>query len=213
MLEKGLGRLGRVVRDVFGESFAERFRTGLRPFRLGQVALLALMAAAAIAASGCIVGPKYVRPIVQAPPEYKELGGDLPAGTDAWKPAQPSDAAGRGQWWTIFNDPTLNTLEDQLNTGNQSIAAAMSSFMAARALTRQARAQLFPTVTTNPNIVADTPAVLRRDQSILVIDAGIQRLPKLRDSVVDERHRERNLRGVRAAVRCVVGSGSLGAAQ
>jgi outer membrane protein TolC len=31
---------------------------------------------------------------------------------------------------------------------------AMSSFMAARALTRQARAQLFPTVTTNPNIVA-----------------------------------------------------------
>jgi NodT family efflux transporter outer membrane factor (OMF) lipoprotein len=112
------------------------------------------MAAAAIVASGCIVGPKYVRPDVQAPPAYKELGGDLPAGTDAWKPAQPSDAAARGQWWTIFNDPTLNTLEDQLNTGNQSIAAAMANFMAARALTRQARAQLFPTVTTNPSIVA-----------------------------------------------------------
>jgi NodT family efflux transporter outer membrane factor (OMF) lipoprotein len=95
-----------------------------------------------------------VRPDVQAPPAYKELGGDLPAGTDAWKPAQPSDAAARGQWWTIFNDPTLNALEEQLNTGNQSIAAAMSSFMAARALTRQARAQLFPTVTTNPSIVA-----------------------------------------------------------
>jgi NodT family efflux transporter outer membrane factor (OMF) lipoprotein len=139
---------------VFGESFGERARTGLRPFRLGQIALVALVAEAAIAASGCIVGPKYVRPVVQAPPAYKELAGDVPAGTDAWKPAQPSDAAGRGQWWTIFNDPTLNTLEDQLNTGNQSIAAAMSSFMAARALTRQARAQLFPTVTTNPSIVA-----------------------------------------------------------
>src|SRR5712691_9824275 len=125
----------------------------MRPYRLGQMALVALVAEAAIAASGCIAGPKYVRPVVQAPPAYKELGGDLPAGAEAWKPAQPSDAAGRGQWWAIFNEPTLNTLEDQLNTGNQSIAAAMSSFMAARALTRQARAQLFPTVTTNPSIV------------------------------------------------------------
>jgi len=91
---------------------------------------------------------------VQTPPAYKELAGDVPAGTDAWKPAQPSDAAASGQWWTIFNDPTLNTLEGQLNIGNQSIAAAMASFMAARALIRQARAQLFPTVTTNPSIVA-----------------------------------------------------------
>ena len=110
-----------------------------------------------MAASGCVVGPKYVRPVVQAPPAYKELAADAPAGTDAWKPAQPSDAAGRGQWWTIFNEPTLNTLEDQLNTGNQ-------------------------------------------------------RLPNLR-AIVDERSRERNLRRVRAGVRCVVGSGSLGAAQ
>ena len=126
----------------------------MRPFQLGQIALVALVAAAAIAAPGCIAGPKYVRPVVQAPAAYKELGGDFPAGTDAWKTAQPSDAAARGQWWTIFNDPTLNTLEDQLNTGNQSIAAAMASFMAARSLTRQARAQLFPTLTTNPSIVA-----------------------------------------------------------
>ena len=100
----------------------------MRPCRLGQVALVPLMAAA-IAASGCIAGPKYVRPAVQTPPAYKELGGEVPAGTDAWKPAQPSDAAGRGQWWTIFNDPTLNTLEDQLNAGNQSIAEAEVSTM------------------------------------------------------------------------------------
>jgi NodT family efflux transporter outer membrane factor (OMF) lipoprotein len=125
----------------------------LRPYRLGQLALVVLVTEAAIAASGCIAGPKYVRPVVQTPPAYKEIGGDLPAGTEVWKPAQPADAAGRGQWWAIFNDPTLNTLEDQLNSGNQSIAAAMSSFMAARALTRQARAQLFPIVTTNPSIV------------------------------------------------------------
>src|SRR4029077_5560337 len=51
----------------------ERRRSaGLSPCRLGQVALVPLMAAA-IAASGCIAGPKYVRPAVQAPPAYKEL--------------------------------------------------------------------------------------------------------------------------------------------
>ena len=154
MLERIVGRFGGALREVFRESIGGRSRTELRPFRLGQVALVALTVAPVMAASGCIVGPKYVRPVVQAPPEYKELAGDLSAGTDTWKPAQPSDAAGRGQWWTVFNDPTLNMLEDQLNTGNQSIAAAMSSFMAARALTRQARAQLFPTVTSNPSIVA-----------------------------------------------------------
>ena len=126
----------------------------MRQFQLGRIVLAALVAEAAITAAGCSVGPKYVRPDVQPPPTYKELDGDPPAGTEEWKPAQPSDAAGRGQWWAIFNDPTLNTLEEQLNTGNESIAAAMSSFMAARALTRQARAQLFPTVTTNPSITA-----------------------------------------------------------
>jgi len=143
---------------VFRESFGESARTKLRPSRFGQIALVALAAETAIAASGCIVGPKYVRPAVPAPPAYKELAGDVPAGTDAWKPAQPSDAGGSGPWWTIFNDPTLNALEDQLNTGNQSIAAAMSSFVAARALTRQARAQLFPTVTTNPTAASGTLA-------------------------------------------------------
>jgi len=126
----------------------------VKQVRLGRIVLAALVAEVAIAGAGCSVGPKYVRPDVQPPPAYKELDGDLLAGTEQWKPAQPSDAAGRGQWWEIFNDLTLNTLEEQLNTGNQSIAAAMSSFMAARALTRQARAQLFPTVTTNPSIIA-----------------------------------------------------------
>ncbi len=71
---------------------------------------------------------------------------------DNWKVAQPSDTEMRGKWWEIFNDPELNKLEEQVDTSNQSIAASYSSFMAARALVREARAQLFPTLTTNPSI-------------------------------------------------------------
>ena len=41
-------------------------------------------------------------------------------------------------------------LEEKVDVSNQNIAAALASFLAARALVREARAQLFPTVTTNP---------------------------------------------------------------
>jgi NodT family efflux transporter outer membrane factor (OMF) lipoprotein len=88
--------------------------------------------------SGCNVGPKYQRPAVPVPPEYKELGN--------WQPAEPKDTIVRGQWWGVFQDPQLNDLEARANRGNQTIAAA------ARALVREARAQYFPTLTTNPAI-------------------------------------------------------------
>jgi len=85
----------------------------------------------------------------------------------------------------------------------------MSSFMAARALTRQARAQLFPTVTTNPTIVA-THQPFFAGTSPSSSSTPASSASQARDIVLDERHRERNLRGVRAAVRCVVGSGFWG---
>jgi NodT family efflux transporter outer membrane factor (OMF) lipoprotein len=66
--------------------------------------------------------------------------------------AQPKDDALRGKWWEIFNDPQLNALEEKVNVSNQNIAAAEASFFAARALVKEARSQLFPTVTTNPAI-------------------------------------------------------------
>ena len=110
--------------------------------------------AGAIAVSACAVGPKYVRPAVAIPPAFKEVVPDTAPSADGWKPAQPGDNVTRGAWWTLFNDPTLNALEVQLNAGNQSIAAAMEAFMAARALTRQARSQFYPAVTVNPGITA-----------------------------------------------------------
>ena len=71
---------------------------------------------------------------------------------DNWKVAQPGDTEMRGKWWETFNDPELNKLEEQVDASNQSIAASYASFMAARALVREARSQLFPTLTTSPSI-------------------------------------------------------------
>src|SRR5437879_13764219 len=81
--------------------------------------------------SGCVVGPKYHTPAVQAPPAYKEVGD--------WKPAQPNDQNLGGNWWTIFQDPQLDALEQQINVGNQNLRAAEAQFRQARAALRYTR--------------------------------------------------------------------------
>jgi len=111
--------------------------------------------AAAIFLGGCSVGPVYHTPSVQTPAAYKEVTPENEKDIANWKTAQPSDDAIRGKWWEVFNDPQLNALEDQVNVSNQSIASAEASFLAARAMVKEARAQLFPVVTTDPSIVRE----------------------------------------------------------
>ncbi len=89
--------------------------------------------------AGCTVGPKYHPPAVQAPSAYKEVGD--------WKPAQPNDQNLGGNWWTIFQDPQLDSLEQQINVGNQNLKAAEAQFRQARAALRYNRADYYPTVT------------------------------------------------------------------
>src|SRR3984885_8131220 len=103
--------------------------------------------------TGCLVGPKYHVPpaTAQAPPvAYKESPTQF-QDTDGWKVAQPQDAMLRGKWWEIYNDPELNALEDQLNINNQNIKQFFENFMEARTLIAEARAQLYPTLTTAPS--------------------------------------------------------------
>jgi NodT family efflux transporter outer membrane factor (OMF) lipoprotein len=76
---------------------------------------------------------------VQAPSAYKEVGD--------WKPAQPNDQNLGGNWWSIFQDPQLDSLEQQINVGNQNLKAAEAQFRQARAALRYNRADYYPTVT------------------------------------------------------------------
>jgi NodT family efflux transporter outer membrane factor (OMF) lipoprotein len=102
---------------------------------------------------GCVVGPKYHRPTMQAPDTYKEVTPDDLKKMDGWKVAQPQDSALHGKWWETLGDPQLNALEKQVNISNQNVAAAFANFMAARALVREARAQYFPTLTVGASAV------------------------------------------------------------
>ena len=93
--------------------------------------------------SACAVGPDYKRPPVAAAADYKEQSG--------WKPSEPNDALGRGPWWEVFHDETLDGLEAKVNISNENVKAALAAYDQAKALVDQARAGYWPTV----NLSAD----------------------------------------------------------
>lgn len=99
---------------------------------------------------GCAVGPDYTRPKVAVPVAFKELKG--------WKQAQPRDQETAAQWWMVFNDPLLNTLEAQVTLSNQSLAQAEARYRQALALVQGARANYFPQVAATAAFTRSRPA-------------------------------------------------------
>lgn len=98
------------------------------------------IAAALVAAlAGCAVGPDYQRPTTPEVNSYKEAEG--------WVPAVPADALERDPWWSLFGDPLLDQLAARVEVSNQNVAVAVAAYNQARALVREQRASLFPTVT------------------------------------------------------------------
>ena len=99
-----------------------------------------LMAATTL--SGCNLAPAYQRPaMAPLPATFKEMPG--------WRSAAPADAVARGNWWELLGDPVLSGLEAKVLVSNQNLAAARAAFEQARALVRQQRAALFPSVGLN----------------------------------------------------------------
>jgi NodT family efflux transporter outer membrane factor (OMF) lipoprotein len=106
------------------------------PLRLHLAAL-----AVCTCLAGCAAGPAYQRPSAAQPAAYKEAQA-----AQGWSPAAPADALERGPWWELFGDPVLNQLASRIEVSNQNVAAAAASYSQARALVREQRAALFPTV-------------------------------------------------------------------
>jgi len=103
----------------------------------------ALLLVIALLSGGCEVGPNYRTPVVETPTAYKEAGN--------WKPAQPNDQNLGGDWWKIFQDPQLDSLELQVNVSNQNLKAAEAQYQQARSVLRYNRADYYPTVTADPS--------------------------------------------------------------
>ncbi|PLZ02231.1 RND transporter [Burkholderia sp. WAC0059] len=97
-----------------------------------------LAASLALLVSGCMVGPNYRRPDVTAPTAWKELPG--------WTQAAPAAEGPKGEWWTAFNDPLLDTFEPLVSVSNQTVRQDYANYQEALAEVRIARSSLFPTI-------------------------------------------------------------------
>ena len=91
-----------------------------------------------LALDACAVGPKYRRPAVETAPVFKENQG--------WEPASPAPIPAGQPWWSIYNDPVLDRLEQQVVISNQNLKAAEAAFRAAQQVVAADRGSLFPQI-------------------------------------------------------------------
>lgn len=101
--------------------------------------------AAASLAAACTVGPDHVRPNVPRPLDLTTpatVGSDL-----GGEPIRLTAAPVIDEWWRTFQDPELDRLVARARAGNPGLLAALARVQAARAVGRQARAPLLPTLT------------------------------------------------------------------
>ena len=94
--------------------------------------------AAAAMLSGCALAPPLKIPAVPTAAAYKEAG--------PWIPAQPADGLSRGDWWKLYGDPDLNALQMRLIEHSPDLAAALSRYDQAKAVSDQMRSGMFPSL-------------------------------------------------------------------
>lgn len=90
--------------------------------------------------NGAKVGPNYTPPPTAVAPEWIDHGK-----TNETKTAKVnSDRADISAWWTVFNDPALNSLIETSSRQNLDVQAAGARIMQARAIRNVAVGNLFP---------------------------------------------------------------------
>jgi len=89
---------------------------------------------AALALSGCAVGPDYLRPSALLPSVFGEA-----------TPVAQSQAIDN-RWWSLFEDATLNDLVEQALKNNADLRTAIARVEQANAVAREAGAGFFPEI-------------------------------------------------------------------
>lgn len=88
--------------------------------------------------NGCTVGPNYRRPTAPVPTNWQVA--------EPFREATPKDAVPKTDWWTVFHNEELNSLESELLAANQTLKVAFAHYDQARASAAVQNATLFPTV-------------------------------------------------------------------
>ena len=109
---------------------------------LGIVTLLGLM-------PGCLMGPKYKRPIVDVPQEYR---------APAPQQASQASALGNERWWQVYQDPVLTQLIHTAIANNYDVRIAAARVLEAQAQVGITRANQLPSANVGADVFSEQNA-------------------------------------------------------
>ena len=109
---------------------------------LGILAVLVLEA-------GCLMGPKYNRPAVNVPQEYR---------APARQQAAAASSLGNEQWWQLYQDPVLTQLIHTAITQNYDVRIAAAHVLEAQAQVGITRANQLPSANVGADVFSEQNA-------------------------------------------------------
>jgi NodT family efflux transporter outer membrane factor (OMF) lipoprotein len=109
----------------------------------------ALLMASALLLAACTLGPKYSRPAIPAPAQFR--GADAQA-----TPASLADT----KWFDLFHDDVLTQLVNTAIDQNHDLRIAAGRVLEARAQYRITGAQQLPTLDANAGFVVNRPSLI-----------------------------------------------------
>jgi outer membrane protein, multidrug efflux system len=109
---------------------------------VGIVTALGLM-------TGCLVGPKYKRPAVDVPQEYR---------APAPQQAAQASSLGNEQWWQVYQDPVLTQLIHTAIAQNYDVRIAAARVLEAQAQVGITRANQFPSASVGADVFSEQNA-------------------------------------------------------
>jgi outer membrane protein, multidrug efflux system len=127
-----------------------------------NTALLGFLAVLVLEA-GCMMGPKYKRPAVNVPQEYR---------TPEPQQATQASSLGNEQWWQLYQDPVLTQLIHTAIAENHDVRIAAARVLEAQAQVGITRSNQFPSASVGADIYSQQNAKVTNVFPAYQVNAG-----------------------------------------
>ena len=114
-----------------------------------KAALLVAIVTALGLMTGCLMGPKYKRPTVDVPQEYR---------APAPQQAAQASSLGNEQWWQVYQDPVLTQLIHTAIAQNYDVRIAAARVLEAQAQVGITRANQLPSANVGADVFSQQNA-------------------------------------------------------
>src|SRR6266702_3270839 len=127
-----------------------------------NTALLGILVVLVLEA-GCMMGPKYKRPAVNVPQEYRTPEPQL---------ATQASSLGNEQWWELYQDPVLTQLIHTAIAQNYDVRIAAARVLEAQAQVGITRSNQFPSASVGADIYSQQNAKVTKVFPAYQVNAG-----------------------------------------